>query len=227
VSTSSGRWEAIRPDAVYLIRARVRGSMEGSAGEEGGMDACRDAAGRFTRRSHLKSDLTGQRFGRLVVVRYAGRYTHGRRGATGRLWKLRCACGEMTFASTNLLRNGDKKSCGCGTEAREEALRKRNFRHGYSHLRRGSIYRTYMSWKAMRTRCTNPRQGLWHRYGGAGVRVCKRWNSFTTFLADLGPRRVGTTLGRFKDSGDYRVGNAKWMTQKQQTAERWRKKHVG
>jgi hypothetical protein len=68
----------------------------------------------------------------------------------------------------------------------------------------------------MKTRCSNPKQKLWHCYGGRGVRVCKRWARFENFLADMGPRPDGTTLGRVLDMGNYTVGNTFWMTREEQ-----------
>jgi hypothetical protein len=178
----------------------------------------------------MKSTLVDQKFGKLSVTRYAGTYKHGRhKGATGRLWKCQCKCGGVLFASTNALRNGNTNSCGCGHSfAVSAALVKRNFKHGMSHsfARRGPIYRTYMSWKAMRVRCTNPRQKLWHRYGGAGVKVCDRWDSFTAFLADMGKRPLHTTLGRFADTGNYEPENCMWMSRKRQTLEARKKRQT-
>ena len=56
-------------------------------------------------------DLTGQRFGRLVVMerapknpRYATAYT---------LWNCRCDCGEETIVRSHSLIQGETKSCGC------------------------------------------------------------------------------------------------------------------
>ncbi len=52
-------------------------------------------------------DLTGQRFGRLVV--------QGLQTATpsGRIWEVRCDCGTVKTARTSKLRNGEVVSCGC------------------------------------------------------------------------------------------------------------------
>jgi len=52
-------------------------------------------------------DLTGQRFGRLVVVNYAG-------SANGKRWWIcSCDCGSQIKTATYYLRCGDTKSCGC------------------------------------------------------------------------------------------------------------------
>lgn len=56
-----------------------------------------------------KLDLTGQRFGRLVVVRDSGERT----SAKGVIWECRCDCGEISFVSRANLKNGNTKSCGC------------------------------------------------------------------------------------------------------------------
>lgn len=53
------------------------------------------------------SDLKGDRFGRLVVLRPAGR----RRGYV--LWECRCDCENICYADTSQLKRGKKNSCGC------------------------------------------------------------------------------------------------------------------
>ena len=54
-----------------------------------------------------KIDLVGQRFGRLVVLREAGR----RNGSV--LWECICDCGNITYVTSSDLRYGSVKSCGC------------------------------------------------------------------------------------------------------------------
>ena len=57
--------------------------------------------------STKKLDLTGQRFGKLTVLRPAER--RGNRTA----WLCRCACGRETVVITGRLRSGHTRSCGC------------------------------------------------------------------------------------------------------------------
>lgn len=60
-------------------------------------------------------DLTGQRFGRLVVVARAEDY-HPRGNPENRLtqWVCDCDCGEVGIIAIGAnLRKGHTKSCGC------------------------------------------------------------------------------------------------------------------
>lgn len=56
-----------------------------------------------------KLDLTGQRFGRLVVIRDSGERTNSKRI----IWECKCDCGEISFVNLGALRSGNTKSCGC------------------------------------------------------------------------------------------------------------------
>lgn len=58
-------------------------------------------------------DLTGQVFGRLEVLRFAG---HSRKasGETRRMWECRCGCsGRKLLVRAEDLRSGNTRSCGC------------------------------------------------------------------------------------------------------------------
>ena len=57
--------------------------------------------------SRKKLELTGQRYGRLVVLRQAENI--GKRTA----WLCRCDCGNEVVVRTNRLRSGHTTSCGC------------------------------------------------------------------------------------------------------------------
>lgn len=74
-------------------------------------------------------DITGQRFGRLVVLRYLG-LRHDKA-----YWRCVCDCGVRHDASGQALRTGQTKSCGClRREVSREQLEKNIAASG---LRRG------------------------------------------------------------------------------------------
>ena len=58
------------------------------------------------RHSYNFKDITGQRFGRLVALRYAPEWKVG-------YWRVRCDCGTEFFAEGIALRKGRTRSCGC------------------------------------------------------------------------------------------------------------------
>jgi hypothetical protein len=69
---------------------------------------------------------------------------------------------------------------------------------------------TYGSWAAMKERCTRPQHRFWKHYGGRGIKVCKRWQKFENFLADMGVRPDGMTLDRINPEGNYTPKNCRW-----------------
>lgn len=61
-----------------------------------------------------KKDLTGMRFGKLVVLEETNK-----RYDKKVIWKCRCDCGNITYANTSQLKRGGKKSCGCVNAPRD------------------------------------------------------------------------------------------------------------
>lgn len=51
-------------------------------------------------------DLTGRRFGRLVVLEFSHTDRHS-------YWKCKCDCGNEVIACSDVLQSGLKRSCGC------------------------------------------------------------------------------------------------------------------
>lgn len=144
-------------------------------------------------------DMTGRRFGRLVVLGYAGERN------LSKYWWCRCDCGPVKEIKAGHLVAGSTESCGC-------LLRERHRTHGKA---RTAIYHV---WQAMRQRCENPHGTHYAYYGGRGIAVCERWQSFENFYTDMGePPFPGAELDRYPDQdGDYRAGNVRWATRAQQ-----------
>ena len=72
----------------------------------------------------------------------------------------------------------------------------------------------------MRQRCTNPHNDSYPRYGGRGITVCQRWESYENFKADMGERPDGMTIDRINNDGNYEPSNCRWATPAQQSGNR-------
>lgn len=154
----------------------------------------------------LFKDMTGRRFGRLVIIGFAG-------GCTDRFrWYCQCDCGNVSVVTKSNLVSGHTTSCGCYHKERKLAA---STRHGKSHTK------VHNAWNAMLDRCTNANYEGYPLYGGRGIAVCERWRVFENFFADMGePPSPQHSLDRIDVNGNYEPSNCRWATAKEQSRNR-------
>ena len=165
------------------------------------------------------TDLTGRTFGRLLVIDRAGTQSNN---AT---WNVMCICGEGRAMMAHNLISGTSTSCGC---RRTES----NTTHGMS----GSII--YQCYYEMVARCHKEDHPSYPNWGGRGIAVCDEWRgeggrqAWIDYITGLEhgenydenwKRTDGRSLDRIDNDGDYKPGNLRWATAKEQANNKRKK----
>lgn len=152
-------------------------------------------------------DITGQKFGKLFVVKRCG-------SANGQaLWLCRCDCGNMSTVRGYQLRHGLIYTCGKCEKNHGKIT------HGMTVEKEARIYRT---WINMKDRCGNPKYIGYHNYGGRGITVCPEWvgkGGFERFYewAMENGYNDALTIDRIDGEKGYCPENCKWSTTAEQS----------
>ena len=153
-------------------------------------------------------DLTGQRFGKLVVIKYKAR---------GR-WICQCDCGNITTADITKLKNGERFSCGCVHNKYQDIKNDKRFKNLYG------------VWSKMKDRCNNKKNKHYKYYGGKGIKVCDEWqgeDGFSNFFnwsilngyqVVEGEWNDKLSIDRIDSDKGYYPENCRWITMEENTA---------
>lgn len=147
-------------------------------------------------------DITGQRFGRLVAVKYMYTKQHNA------FWEFLCDCGNTKIIAAHCVKNGNTTSCGCyRSEVTSERLS--------THKKFGT--REYHTWAGIKHRCTNVNGIDYKDYGGRGITYCDKWSTFEGFWEDMQEGYSdGLSIDRINVNGNYEKSNCRWATAKEQ-----------
>ena len=152
-------------------------------------------------------DLTGQQFGKLIVVKRVENYVSPK-GLKFSQWLCKCNCGNECIVRSIHLRTGYVQSCGC-------LKLKQNG---------NTTKRLWKIWKAMIYRCENKNDKNYLNYGERGIKVCDEWHLYDNFESwalnagyDSNASFGKCTLNRIDVNGNYEPSNCRWVDQQTQT----------
>ena len=160
-------------------------------------------------------DLTGEKFGRLTVLKKAEPIID-KRGTRNSAWECLCDCGNIKIVRQSQLVQGKTKSCGC---LQKEAASSAKRTHGLSR----KCGRIYPLWKSIKYRCYSKTSKDYERYGGRGIVMCDEWRddfkSFYDWAINNGYKEEKTdkglnvlTIDRIDVNGNYEPGNCRFVT---------------
>lgn len=124
----------------------------------------------------------------------------------------RCSyCDSFFESSKESIDSGNKKSCGCMTNALKIRI-----------THNSSKTKLYKVWASMKQRCFNVKNKKYKTYGARGITVCDEWKKFEPFQkwALSNGYSQGLSIDRRDNDGNYEPSNCRWVGVKIQSSNR-------
>ena len=168
--------------------------------------------------SKTASNIIGNRYGRLIVIKEVERYV-APCGHTYRCYLCKCDCGNEVIVRRTHLLCGTSTSCGC---SQKEGMSKRTKGNQYAKKHGEQSTRLYKIWANMKERCQNKAHPRYGDYGGRGITVCDEWQSFVPFRdwAIANGYSDELTIDRVDNDEGYSPANCRWATYMEQRHNR-------
>lgn len=150
----------------------------------------------------LRDDLTGERFGHLVV-----RGIHGKTSRGQSIWNCRCDCGNHKNIRGYHLKGKKIRSCGC---LKRETV---NIKwSGAGEIARWVWNRYRISAKKRKIPFELTAEDMWNLALSQNMQ-CSLTNEILTFVSDQRyQKNSNASLDRIDSSKGYVVGNIQWVT---------------
>ena len=143
--------------------------------------------------------LIGKKFNMLTIVSYKKKEK-----CNCNYFVCKCDCGKITEIRANHILNDNQVSCGC-------------IRIKYEDSKVGEAI--YDTWNRMMHRCYDIKHHKYPRYGDRGIVICDEWknnyNSFYKWAIENG-FKLGLSIDRINNDGNYEPNNCRWTTRKEQ-----------
>lgn len=146
-------------------------------------------------------DLTGKKFGKLLVIKQSDLYKNNHI-----LWVCKCECGNEYLVRGQSLRSGKTTHCGCS-------------RHKYLQNSDQNKIRLRSIWRGMKDRCYNTKHRQYKNWGERGITVCDEWiddfENFYNWAMENGYEK-NLTLDRVDVNKNYEPNNCRWSSMAEQ-----------